>query len=52
MASTDDFVNAILGELKGKHFYGVLELHFQEGRIVRIKKTETILPTDPEVKRN
>ena len=33
-------------ELQKRSFFGVVELHFAEGKIVRVKKQEVFLPKD------
>ena len=40
-------VPTLLTELRAQNFYGSLELKFEAGRIVLIKKSETIKPTEP-----
>jgi len=37
-------VTTLLQELELKHFYGSLEIRFEAGRIVLMKKIETIKP--------
>ena len=46
MDNTNALFDEILAELRKKNFYGTLEIHFQHGRIVHIKKHETMLVTD------
>jgi len=48
MASIKELFTAILDELRNKRFYGSLEVHIQNGLIVRVKKHETILVADPQ----
>ena len=36
----------LVTKLKQAQFFGILETHFEEGRIVRIKRHETILEKD------
>ena len=38
----------IVSKLESNDFYGILETHFEGGRIVRMKKNETILKKDLE----
>ena len=35
----------LLDKLQREHFYGSLELKFENGHVTVMKKTETILPT-------
>lgn len=44
-------VNDLLRELEQKHFYGSLELKLEAGKIVLLRKTETIKP-ETEDRRN
>jgi len=34
----------LLKELAARHFFGILELRFEDGKIVNIRKTENIKP--------
>jgi len=38
--------DALLTELRREHFYGTLEAHYQDGRLVRVKKHETVIVKD------
>lgn len=38
-------INEILSDLEREHFYGSLEVKLEAGRIVLLRKTETIKPT-------
>jgi hypothetical protein len=40
-------VPQLIAELRSQNFYGSLELKFEAGRIVLIKKSETVKPTEP-----
>jgi len=40
MRITSD-ITSVLKELAGSHFFGALEIKFEDGRIVLIRKTET-----------
>jgi len=42
----DEAIIRLVARLRKGRYYGIAELHFQEGRIVRIKKQETLLPKD------
>jgi len=37
-------VEQILNELSREHFYGTLEIKLESGRVVLLRKTETIKP--------
>jgi hypothetical protein len=37
--------HAMLDQLERERFYGIVSFHFQDGRIVLIKKEQTIVPT-------
>jgi len=39
-------VTKILAELERQRFYGTLEIKFEAGRIVLLRKTETLKPTE------
>jgi hypothetical protein len=39
-------VTDLIRELEHARFYGSLELKFEAGRVVVVKKTETIKPTE------
>lgn len=38
--------DSLLTELRREHFYGTLEAHYQDGRLVRVKKHETVIVKD------
>lgn len=40
-------IQKTLQELERGKFYGTLELKFEAGRIVLVRKTETFKPTEP-----
>ena len=42
----------ILGTLERSHFYGSLEIKFEAGRVVLLRKTETIKPTGENCRDN
>jgi hypothetical protein len=42
----------IVRELERAHFYGSLEIKFEAGRVVLLKKTETIKPDDEHQRNN
>jgi len=39
-------VAQLIAELTSQRFYGSLEIKFEAGRIVLLKKTETVKPTE------
>jgi len=41
-----EFVKNLFEQLERQEFYGSVELKFEAGRIVLIRKTETIKPND------
>jgi hypothetical protein len=43
---TSSDVTRLLSQLQENHFYGSLELKFEAGCVVLLKKTETIKPKD------
>jgi hypothetical protein len=45
-------VNEILRSLEQSRFYGTVELKFESGRVVLIRKTETIKPTANDCRNN
>jgi hypothetical protein len=45
-AVADDDFSALLAKLKSEEFYGIVETHFERGRIVRVKRHETLLDED------
>ena len=46
MEMSERNIEQILQELEQRRFYGSLEIKFEAGRMVLIKKTETIKPND------
>lgn len=42
----DESLWRFVTQLQKDEFYGVAELHFHEGRVVRVKKQEVFLPKD------
>jgi hypothetical protein len=40
-----EFVKKLVADLREKRFYGSLELKFEDGLLVLIRKTETIRPS-------
>ena len=46
MEMSERNIDQILHELEQRRFYGSLEIKFEAGRMVLIKKTETIKPND------
>ncbi len=38
-------INELLTELASQRFYGSLEIKFEAGKVVLLRKTETIKPT-------
>jgi hypothetical protein len=36
----------LLSRLRRERFYGTLEVHYQDGQLVRVKKHETVLVKD------
>ena len=45
-------VPQLIAELRTQNFYGSLELKFEAGRIVLIRKSENIKPIEPELTRH
>lgn len=45
-------VNDLLRELERNHFYGSLEVKLEAGKVVLLRKTETIKPEDEEYRNN
>ena len=41
-------VEQLLSELTRDHFYGTLEIKFEAGKAVLLRKTETIKPIDED----
>ena len=37
----------MLRQLEAEHFYGSVELKYEAGRVVLIRKSETLKPTEP-----
>ena len=46
MVINETMATNILKELERERFYGSLEIKFEAGRVVLIRKTETIKPND------
>lgn len=46
MESTPPYLKNLFAQLERQEFYGSVELKFEAGRIVLIRKTETIKPND------
>lgn len=44
--------HALLSELAAAHFYGAVEVRFDNGKITVIKKTESIKPTSGDPRNN
>jgi len=44
-------ITEVLQELEQQHFFGSLEVKFEGGKVVLLRKTETIKP-EPENRRN
>ena len=42
----EDALWKYLSKLREGRCYGIAELHYQDGRIVRVKKQEVVLPKD------
>jgi len=42
----DNLLTAFLAKLKSEEFFGIVEAHFEKGKIVRVKKHETLLEHD------
>lgn len=42
----DDALQTFLTDLRAAGFFGVVELHFQEGHLVRVKKQEVFQPKE------
>ena len=45
-------ISKMLGDLERNRFFGSLELKFESGRIVLVKKTETLKPSDEDRRDN
>jgi hypothetical protein len=45
-------VTQLIAELTSQRFYGSIEVKFEAGRIVLLKKTETVKPTEPSERSN
>jgi len=45
-AVADEAFSAFLAKMKAEEFYGIVETHFEHGRIVRVKRHETLLDED------
>lgn len=46
MSLNEQAITAILRDLERRQFYGLLEIKFEAGRVVLLRKTETIKPND------
>ena len=46
MALTDQALSEILRELEHSRFFGSLEIKFEAGRVVLLRKTESIKPNN------
>ncbi len=44
MPTSEQSVTELVRELERQRFYGAVELKFESGRVVLIRKTETIKP--------
>jgi len=42
----DHSISEVLSDLERSRFYGSLEIKFEAGRVVLLRKTETIKPND------
>jgi len=42
----DEAMSAFFAKLKKRDFYGIVEFHFMEGHVVRVKKTESFEPKE------
>lgn len=42
----DEALWKFVTSLQNGHFFGVAELHFQDGQLMRVKKQEVFLPKD------
>jgi hypothetical protein len=47
-----DNINELLTELARQRFYGSLEIKFEAGKVVLLRKTETIKPTVEDCRNN
>ncbi len=47
-----DSVDQLLTELERQRFYGSLEIKFEAGKVVLLRKTETIKPTVENCRNN
>ena len=45
MPQNDHSISKVLSDLERSRFYGSLEIKFEAGRVVLLRKTETIKPT-------
>lgn len=46
MMADEQMISEILHELEQTRFYGSLEIKFEAGHVVLLRKTETIKPND------
>jgi len=44
--AVDEALQRFVEDLKGSRFFGIAELHFQDGHLVRVKKQEVFEPKD------
>ena len=42
----DEALRRFIDDLRGARFFGVVELHFQDGHLLRVKKQEVFQPAD------
>jgi len=42
LAQTSDPLVCLLADLSASHFYGLLEIKFESGRVALVRKTETL----------
>ena len=40
-------ISELISQMSSERFYGSLEIKFEAGRVVLLKKTETVKPTEP-----
>jgi hypothetical protein len=46
--TSEKVLNALAAKLQGERFFGIVEVHFQDGRVVRVRKMETFEPREFE----
>jgi len=44
--AVDEALRRFFADLRSSRFFGIVELHFQAGRLVRVKKQEVFEPKD------